>query len=120
MHKDRYLSYDEYVANRSKGRVRAIFEKMALAVNSYWNFSWRFRNVVYRLLGMDIASAASGTYIAREVLFDDNFPELIRIEEGAVLSGPAPRNLGWFRVEQSAGGKIVVDPGHSVSHDRGM
>ena len=35
-------------------------------------------------------------------------------DEGKVLSGPAPRDLAWFRVLRAADGKIVVDPGSTV------
>ena len=38
-------------------------------------------------------------------------------EEGRVLSGPAPRDLSWYRVSKAADGKIVVDPGTTVSAD---
>lgn len=36
-------------------------------------------------------------------------------DDGEVLSGPAPRDLSWFRVDRTADGKIVVDPGTNVS-----
>jgi cytochrome b6-f complex iron-sulfur subunit len=35
-------------------------------------------------------------------------------DAGEVLSGPAPRDLTWYRVSRAADGKIVVDPGTSV------
>ncbi|MCK5068844.1 MAG: ubiquinol-cytochrome c reductase iron-sulfur subunit [Bacteroidales bacterium] len=35
-------------------------------------------------------------------------------DAGKVLSGPAPRDLAWYRVSRAADGKIVVDPGTSV------
>ena len=38
-------------------------------------------------------------------------------EEGRVLSGPAPRDLSWYRVSKAADGKIVVDPGTTVPAD---
>jgi cytochrome b6-f complex iron-sulfur subunit len=38
-------------------------------------------------------------------------------DEGEVLSGPAPRNLAWYRVSRDADGKIVVNPGKSVSSE---
>ncbi len=37
--------------------------------------------------------------------------------QGEVLSGPAPRNLAWYRVSRDADGKIVVNPGKSVSSE---
>lgn len=35
-------------------------------------------------------------------------------DAGQVVSGPAPRNLDWYRVSRAADGKIVVDPGKAV------
>ena len=36
---------------------------------------------------------------------------------GEVLSGPAPRDLNWYRVSRSVDGKIVIDPGTAVPSD---
>jgi cytochrome b6-f complex iron-sulfur subunit len=36
-------------------------------------------------------------------------------DRGEVLSGPAPRNLAWYSVGRAADGKIVINPGRSVS-----
>ena len=36
---------------------------------------------------------------------------------GEVLSGPAPRDLSWYQVNRTADGKIVIDPGRTVSAD---
>ena len=36
-------------------------------------------------------------------------------DHGEVLSGPAPRDLSWYRVSRSADGKVVIDPGTTVS-----
>lgn len=36
---------------------------------------------------------------------------------GRVLSGPAPRNLAWYRVSASSDGKVWIDPGTTVSSD---
>ncbi len=33
---------------------------------------------------------------------------------GKVLSGPAPRDLAWFRVGRQADGELFVDPGTKV------
>jgi len=38
-------------------------------------------------------------------------------ESGQVLSGPAPRDLSWYRVSKAADGKVVVDPGTTVAAD---
>lgn len=35
--------------------------------------------------------------------------------DGEVLSGPAPRDLTWYSVNKGADGKIVINPGKSVS-----
>lgn len=36
---------------------------------------------------------------------------------GEVLSGPAPRNLSWFKVNKSSDGKVIIDPGETVAAD---
>lgn len=36
-------------------------------------------------------------------------------EQGEVLSGPAPRDLSWYRVSRASDGKILIDPGTTVS-----
>ena len=36
---------------------------------------------------------------------------------GEVLSGPAPRDLSWFRVNKSTDGKVHIDPGVKVAAD---
>ena len=36
-------------------------------------------------------------------------------DQGEVLSGPAPRDLSWYRVSRAADGKVVIDPGTTVS-----
>jgi cytochrome b6-f complex iron-sulfur subunit len=38
-------------------------------------------------------------------------------DQGEVLSGPAPRDLAWYRVSRAADGSIVINPGRSVSPD---
>ncbi len=37
--------------------------------------------------------------------------------KGEVLSGPAPRKLSWFKVNKSSDGKVIIDPGQTVSAD---
>ncbi len=34
--------------------------------------------------------------------------------DGVILSGPAPRNLAWYRVSRTSDGRIMVDPGKRV------
>lgn len=34
--------------------------------------------------------------------------------QGEVLSGPAPRDLSWFRVSRTSDGKVMIDPGEIV------
>lgn len=36
-------------------------------------------------------------------------------DRGEVLSGPAPRDLAWYRVSRASDGRILVDPGTRVS-----
>jgi len=35
-------------------------------------------------------------------------------DEGAVLSGPAPRNLAWYRISRDPQNRIVINPGKIV------
>lgn len=79
-----HRNYDEYVAERNRGALKALLIKIGLHLNSQWNFSLYLRSKVYRLLGVNLTR---NVYIAREVLIDDNFPELVTIEEGV--------NIGW-------------------------
>jgi cytochrome b6-f complex iron-sulfur subunit len=37
---------------------------------------------------------------------------------GEVLSGPAPRDLAWYRVGRQASGELFVDPGTTVGPER--
>jgi len=37
--------------------------------------------------------------------------------EGAVLSGPAPRDLTWYRISRDTQNRIVINPGKSVPPD---
>ena len=83
----RRMDMDAYVkACGKRSPLMKLFRSISMHINSQWNFSWRLRVGVYRLLGIDIERAARGTYVAREVFFDDVFPELIHIEAGAVIS----------------------------------
>ena len=82
----RFLDYDEYVAGRRRGPVKNLLIKMLMYANSHWNFSWRLRAWCYRRLGVKMANPPLGLYIAREVVLDDNFPELITMDDGVVLS----------------------------------
>jgi cytochrome b6-f complex iron-sulfur subunit len=38
-------------------------------------------------------------------------------DEGAVLSGPAPRDLTWYLISRDTQNRIVINPGKSVSPD---
>jgi len=38
-------------------------------------------------------------------------------EKGEVLSGPAPRDLPWYKVGITADGRLVIDPGEIVDAD---
>jgi len=78
--------YDEYVAARNRGALKALLIKVGLRLTTHWVFSLRLRNAFYRLLGVGLPRDTNSVYIAREVLIDDNFPELVTIEEGAALS----------------------------------
>lgn len=47
-----------------------------------WVFSWSLRSWLYRLMGVRLSKHS---YIARETWIDDNFPELVTINEGVVI-----------------------------------
>lgn len=78
--------YEEYVASHRKSFVTDLFTKVALYVNAHWVFHGGLRNFIYRKLGVNLAKNNRDIFIAREVLVDDNFPELLTIDEGAVIS----------------------------------
>ena len=81
-----YINYDTYLNNRKRSKFKDLFIKLFLAVNSSLIFHNGLRVYFYKLLGVHIPKGITGIFIARGVLLDDNFPEMITIEEGAVLS----------------------------------
>lgn len=77
--------YDEYVAKRKRGAIGSLVRKVGLYFTSTWVFSLRLRHVLYRWIGVTVPKDSNCFYIAREVLIDDNFPELVTIEEGVAI-----------------------------------
>ncbi len=47
-----------------------------------WAFGWRLRLKLYRIMGVQIAQDDHEIFIGRENWIDDNFPELVRFDEG--------------------------------------
>lgn len=79
---------DEYRKRRPKRLERLDpFFKVLNKLTREWVFSWRLRNKLYRYMGVQLAKDDSEIYIGRETWIDDNFPELIIIDEGA--------GIGW-------------------------
>lgn len=79
-------NYENYLASRKESVIKGLFIKVALHINTTWIFHSGIRNKIYRWLGVNLALNDRGIFIAREVLIDDNFPELVTIDEGAVIS----------------------------------
>ena len=65
---------------RRKSSAKDLFTKILLKINSSIIFYSRLRNYIYKKSGINFPHGSGGVYIAREVLLDDNFPELITIE----------------------------------------
>lgn len=87
MNKDRkYFDYDEYLSTSNKSSFKRLAIKVALHINSTWVYSWALRSKIYSLLGVKLPSGKNEIYIAREVLIDDNFPELVQIDYGVAIS----------------------------------
>lgn len=79
-------SYDEYLKKRKRSKLKDLLLKVALYINSTWVFHSGIRLKLYKLCGVNLPKNYKGIFIAREVLIDDNFPELLSIGEGAVIS----------------------------------
>ena len=78
-----YIPIREYRVKRSKIlRLLGGFFKILSKINRDWVFSMSLRNRLYRMMGVNISTRS---YVARETWIDDNFPELITIEEGVVI-----------------------------------
>lgn len=80
------IDYDEYKHKHKRNIIYVLFVKILLYLNSFWNFNANLRIKIYRLAGVRIPKIVEDPYIAREVFVDDNFPELITIEDGAAIS----------------------------------
>ncbi len=77
------ISLEDYKIKRGSGRVKDLFRKILNLVTRNFVMSYRLRNKLYRSLGVKVGK---NVFIAREVLIDDNFPELLTLEDGVVLS----------------------------------
>jgi acetyltransferase-like isoleucine patch superfamily enzyme len=51
-------------------------------VNRNFVFNYKLRNALYRKLGVKLGKNG---FIAREVLIDDNYPELLTLEDGVTI-----------------------------------
>lgn len=82
------INIDEYRKRRPKRLQRYdAFFKILNKFTRSWVFSWRLRNKIYRFMGVQLAKDDREIYIGRETWIDDNFPELVRIDEGV--------GIGW-------------------------
>lgn len=77
------MSSEEYKKKRNLSRIKELWRKILNLIIRDFTFNYKLRNRLYRKLGVKIGKEV---YIAREVLIDDNYPELLTIEEGAGLS----------------------------------
>lgn len=77
------ISLEDYKINRGLGRGKDLFRKILNLVTRNFVMNYRLRNKLYRALGVKVGK---NVFIAREVLIDDNFPELLTLEDGVVLS----------------------------------
>ncbi|MFH0931887.1 MAG: acyltransferase [Candidatus Zixiibacteriota bacterium] len=78
------ISYEEYKKKRNLSRIKDLWRKVLNLIIRNYVFNYKLRNRLYKAIGVKILKDA---YIAREVLIDDNFPELLTIENGA--------GIGW-------------------------
>ena len=77
------ISLEDYKIKRRLGRAKDLFRKILNLITRDFVMSYRLRNKLYRGLGVKVGKEV---FIAREVLIDDNFPELLTLEDGVVLS----------------------------------
>jgi acetyltransferase-like isoleucine patch superfamily enzyme len=77
------IPLEDYKIKRRLGRAKDLFRKILNLVTRNFIMNYRLRNKLYRSLGVKVGK---NVFIAREVLIDDNFPELLTLEDGVVLS----------------------------------
>jgi acetyltransferase-like isoleucine patch superfamily enzyme len=75
------ISRAEYEANRPKHQ--SVFILKILSTSAFFAMPNRLRIVLYRAMGIKIGR---GVFIGRNCIIEDNFPELITIEDGAQIS----------------------------------
>lgn len=80
------INYEQYLKDRKCSKFTDLLIKLLLAINSSLVFHNSLRVNFYKLAGIHMPKGYTGIFIARGVILDDNFPEMITIEEGAVLS----------------------------------
>ena len=79
-------NYTMYLADRNRSVTKDLLIKIGLFIASYLIFHGGLRKKLYSLLGVQLARDSNEIFIAREVLIDNDFPELITIDEGAVIT----------------------------------
>lgn len=80
------INYVEYLEDRNISRIKELIIKIILSLNSSIVFHNGTRKWIYKKMGINFPNGYSDVFIARGVILDDNFPELIEIENGAVIS----------------------------------
>lgn len=76
------MSYEEYRKKRGLSRSKDLWRKILNLIIRNFIFSYKLRNRLYRTLGVKIGKEV---FISREVLIDDNYPELLTIEDGVAI-----------------------------------
>ena len=76
------LSMEEYLKKRNLSSFKDFWRKVLNMLIRNFVFSYELRNRLYRILGVKIGKEV---YIAREVLIDDNFSELLTLEDGVAI-----------------------------------
>jgi acetyltransferase-like isoleucine patch superfamily enzyme len=76
------INLEEYKRKRGLSRIKELWRKVLNLIIRNFVFSYKLRNRLYSSLGVRIGK---DVFIGREVLIDDNFPELLTIEEGVAI-----------------------------------
>ncbi|MEE9442377.1 MAG: acyltransferase [candidate division Zixibacteria bacterium] len=85
---ENYYIMSEYRKQRPKRLERwDWFFKILSKFTRDWVFGWKMRSRLYRFMGVNVAMGDEPAYICRETWIEDNFPELVTIDEGV--------GIGW-------------------------
>lgn len=77
------INLEDYREKRGLSKARDLWRKILNLIIRNFIFSYKLRNRLYRSIGVKIGK---DVFIGREVLIDDNYPELLTIEDGVAMS----------------------------------